>query len=258
METIDKKTIVNILWTGGWDSTFRVLKLSEKNIIIQPYYLKDNRKSELHELNAIESISNDIKSNASTKCELRELITLKVSEVDEDNDITNAYKSLLAKSFFGIQYDWLGRFAKTIGSLELNIHQDDKAFSVIQSFGGIKKITDAKGEYYVIDNERSTEDIIKIFGRYHFPILNYTKLDMQKEAERDGFIDIMNKKTWFCHAPRLDQPCGMCNPCIYTIKEGLTHRFSANALRRYKRNKITTALKRSGVVQQLRRFWKSF
>jgi hypothetical protein len=40
--------------------------------------------------------------------------------------------------------------------------------------------------------------------------------------------------TWFCHRPIRGEPCGVCNPCIYTIQEGLGVRVPASGRRRYR------------------------
>lgn len=54
-----EKGTVNILWTGGWDSTFRVVELSRmEGITIQPVYVIDpNRKSVPYELRAMDNIT---------------------------------------------------------------------------------------------------------------------------------------------------------------------------------------------------------
>jgi hypothetical protein len=58
---------------------------------------------------------------------------------------------------------------------------------------------------------------------------------MREEAMRQNFADLM-QLTWFCHRPRKGQPCGTCNPCIYTIEEGLGDRIPfANRARYYVR-----------------------
>ena len=36
---------VKVLWTGGFDSTFRVTQLSRMDVEIEPYYLSDGRLS---------------------------------------------------------------------------------------------------------------------------------------------------------------------------------------------------------------------
>ena len=251
----NEKTVVNILWTGGWDSTFRVIQLAHKDVIIQPYYLKDNRKSDEHELKAIQSITSDIRALKSAICTINDIKTMNVIDIEKDTDITNAYQLLLKKQFFGSQYDWLARFAKQFNSLELTIHQDDKAFSLIQAHGSIKKHSDSRGEFYKLDQLSSSPEICKVFGNFDFPILKYSKLDMKKEAEEKGFIDLMNK-TWFCYRPINNQPCGQCNPCIYTIEEGLVYRFNKSAIRRYKRRKFLSPLKNNVIYKVLRSKWK--
>ena len=60
-----------------------------------------------------------------------------------------------------------------------------------------------------------------IFGAFSFPLFETTKLDMARVAGQRGWDAIMHM-TWFCHRPGRDQqPCGHCNPCLYTIEEGL-------------------------------------
>ena len=38
------KTTVNVLWTGGFDSTYRIVELSRLNVVVQPYYLLDEKR----------------------------------------------------------------------------------------------------------------------------------------------------------------------------------------------------------------------
>ncbi|MCA0932388.1 hypothetical protein LCM02_07985 [Lutimonas saemankumensis] len=248
--------IINILWTGGWDSTYRVLSLIDKKVTIQPYYLKDNRKSEGLELKAIETITEQIRNHPRTKCNLLKLVTIYVSDIAKDKEITNSYVNILKSDFYGSQYEWLARFAKTVENLELTIHQEDKAFSIIKKYGEIKKTHDELYfRFYVLDKEKSSEDLIKVFGNYRFPILDSSKLKMKLWAESMGLLDIMNM-TWFCHHPKNNAPCGVCNPCIYTIEEGLIYRFSKRALRRYRIYKIIRPLKQSYFYRYARMIYK--
>jgi len=242
---------VNILWTGGWDSTYRVLRLMDKCVSIQPYYLKDNnRQSGELELKAIRTITEDIRNHPDTRCEILETIVVNVSDISLDVEITSAYKNILKTNFYGSQYNWLARFAKNIGNLELNMHKDDTA-NFFRKHGDLKKIQDdLKGDYYVLDHEKSSEDLMKVFGNYHFPILNTTKLEMKEWAVNSGLIDIMNK-TWFCHKPLKNQPCGRCNPCNYTIKENMTYRFNKTALRRYRFNEFVKSINRTIIISRI-------
>ncbi|MFC7523371.1 hypothetical protein ACFQRK_05420 [Parapedobacter sp. GCM10030251] len=235
---------IHLLWTGGWDSTYRILQLANKPVSIQPYYLLEcTRKSKDFELRAIDIITKDIRQHPETKCVISELISIKIEDIVKNPEITDAYNEILKTNFFGSQYDWLARFAVTVKNLELAIHEDDKASSIIKKYGSlIKKQDELIGDYYVLNQDVSTESLIKVFGHYRFPILDANKLAMKRWAEEMNYIDIMNK-TWFCHLPKNNKPCGICNPCMYTIEEGLEYRFSKGALRRYHVDKAARPIK---------------
>ena len=248
---------VNILWTGGWDSTFRVLQLSTKEVNIQPYYLRDNwRKSEEKEIDNIALLTELIRALPTTICTFSELIIGDVSKIDKDEDIYKAFITLrqafkkTTNRQIGEQFEWLARFSKSVGNLELSAEKGTRPADIINTYGATKKVNDDKiGMYYIVDKENSSNDIINFFGNFHLPLLDYTKLSMKKEAEDNGFIDIMNK-TWFCYTPIADEPCGSCNPCFTTIEAGLEYRFSDAALRRYKLEKkiirpITAAFRKT-------------
>ncbi len=251
------KAVVNLLWTGGWDSTFRILQLSGKDVIIQPHYLKDdNRKSQKYELDTISSITEDIRKLPSTKCVIRDLIVVNVSGIKNDREITQAYKNIAEKHRLGIQYEWLARYSETIKNLEIGDEngsaQDSILLAAIKASGAIKKVVDEyKGEYYVVNKSVSSDDIIKVFGNYHYPILFYNKMEMKKEAEEMGVIDIMYK-TWFCHTPIDSQPCGRCVACAGTIKKGLEYRLSKAALRRYRIKKIIDPIRSTYLYKNMR------
>ena len=242
---------VNVLWTGGWDSTFRILQLSTKDIIIQPYYLKDNRKSEKNELETIHSLTEEVRNLTLTKCVLKEVIAVNVSDIIQDKDISQAYKDVnnsfkkLTNRHLGSQYEWLARFSKDIHNLELSIENEGILVGTIKKYGEIKKVFDHDiGEYYTLDNSVSQDNIIKIFGNYNFPLLDYSKLMMKKEAEEDGFMHLMNK-TWFCHRPIDNAPCGTCSPCEQAIDAGLEYRLTDVALQRYKKHQFFYPIKKT-------------
>jgi 7-cyano-7-deazaguanine synthase len=246
---------INVLWTGGWDSTFIMLQLSSKKVTIQPYYLKDNRKSEELELNTVCLLTEEILKLSTTKCTINPLITKKVSDIENDAVITKAYDNLCKKFKLinngiklGSQYEWLARFSKNIDNLELGLEKG-LTFNAINTLGKLeKKIDEDIEEYFVLNKQKSSEDLIKIFGNYRFPLLNFSKLHIKQVAEEKGFIDIMNK-TWFCHRPINNQPCGKCKPCMQTIKSGLKYRFSKMALFRNKIKKIEIAINKTFTFQ---------
>ena len=249
---------MNILWTGGWDSTFRITQLAQRNVDIQPYYLLCGRNSEAYELNAISTITKLIRDKRSTTCTLHDIITVAIDQSDSDAEISESYNAMRRIKPFGIQYDWLARLAKDVKGLELAIHLDDKAVAVIKEFGNVaKRYHEDIGSYFVLDSERSTPDAQRVFGNFHFPLLEYTKIGMKKEAEEGGYIDLMNR-TWFCYFPVDGEPCGICNPCVYSIEEGMGYRFNKVAMRKYRAKKNRELLRRIATSTGLIYIWRYF
>lgn len=216
----------NILWTGGWDSSFRVLDLllrKQKNV--QPYYIYDaKRKSVQFEMNAMETIKKmAIERDPKVEELIKDTIVVDIEDIPKNQKITESYKRLHASAYLGVQYDWLARFVESQGiiGLELSIHKDDKATKYIKN--EVTLITEENDSYYVLKND-STNKELDLFSNYHFPLLDLTKPEMGEIAKRSGFAEIM-EETWFCHRPTKEgHPCGMCNPCKYTREEGMGRR----------------------------------
>lgn len=216
----------NILWTGGWDSTFRVLDLVLlKEQEVQPFYILDrDRKStplELETMNKIKAMIAEVKPGAEKL--IKNHILIELNEIPEDPGFTSKYNKLLSVSFLGSQYDWLGRYAKNIGldDLELCIHKDDKAEGFIKD--DVRFVVDGNDGYYELTSPPKNE-ALTIFEVYRFPLLSMTKVGMGEVARLNGFSHIM-EETWFCFRPTKDRkPCGLCNPCKYTREEGLGRR----------------------------------
>jgi len=229
---------VKILWTGGFDSSLRMAQLSKFNIAIQPYYLIDSkyRRSVKNELDAIAEITNDILAHPETKCTIMPLVKIEVSELQPDRKISEAYQRLRRKELIGSQYNWLARFAKTNPGLELCIEPgiSAKARNCILKLGEVIKVLDGDISYFKIIKEKSDKDIVTVFGDFHFPdpLFEITKLEMIDHYVRLGFRGTINK-TWFCHNPVRDEPCGVCTPCKLVIEEGLAFRLSPAGLKRY-------------------------
>lgn len=241
-----ERKIVSIFWTGGYDSTFRIVQLSRCNADIQPIYISDNRKCEANELKAIEDITRMLKEHPGTIATFRPLKFVSKAERENDKEFNEAYLRISSKDYVGSQYVWLGCYAQKNDGIEMSIHRDDKAINIIQKYGRLKKVTDEViGDYYVIDEHNSPADIVKLWGFLRFPLVDYTKLQMKEFYNREGYDEIANA-TWFCHTPRNGKPCGTCAPCRYTINEGLKERFTSGAIIRYYcfNNPITTLLKK--------------
>jgi hypothetical protein len=228
---------VNLLWTSGSDSTFRLLELLLlQKRIVQPYYVMDRtRKSIGFELEAMEKIKRLIFSkNSGTEILLRPTIFKELQEVQADEDISQQYKRLASREHLGIQYDWLPRFAKNfcLYDLELSITSGEHSDSYFRRFvtPSLVKIDDGGFSNYQLMENPADPDL-GLFRFFRFPIIDKSKLDMQNIAKKYGFSDIM-QHTWFCHAPIHGKPCGICNPCKIAIKEGMWERIPVRGLLR--------------------------
>ena len=227
--------IVEIFWTGGYDSTFRICQLSRENVIVSPYYLSDKRKSEAYELGAIKKITDKIRQDKNTKAVLNDINYIPMESRSSNSQVTEAFNSILKKGFLGAQYEWLGIFALEHKGIELCIHKDDKAIEMIKKMGEL--MIDETNSRFVLNPDKSSRDLLYLFGNLSFPVANLTKLQMKNEYIRLGMEDII-EETWFCHNPIDGQPCGICNPCIYTIEEGMGYRFSEKAIKRYRKYSV--------------------
>jgi len=210
---------VNVLWTGGWDSTFRMIQASREASIIQPYYIIDpDRPSSLKEIRQMQKIKNALKIKYPAS-NIKEIENLVLDTIFIEKKYKLAHKNLLKKAFLGSQYIWFGKLSKQIKNLELCIDRGSNA------------------EFFVnlMLKERNTNkfnnknDLELLFGSLRFPLLNYTKLKMKEECIKTNDLNILNM-SWFCFNPINGTPCGLCNPCKYALEGGMQKRFSRRGI----------------------------
>ncbi len=237
MQKKDQK-IINIFWTGGWDSTFRLLQLIiVQKRKVQPYYIIDsNRISTRMELWTMKEIKKKVILDFPYAKELFLPVKFKgLMDIKPNGSISESYRRIAQNAFLGGQYEWLAFFAEEedISGLELSIeHFDAGAFKVIIDF--IDKEEDIQGiSHFKISSKFKDTDIFKVFKRFTFPLIQTTKADMLGIAIEDGFSSYL-MDTWFCHKPlRNGNPCGVCNPCIGAITGGMGRRLPVLSRLRY-------------------------
>lgn len=207
---------VNLLWTGGWDSTFRLIQLARAGRTVQPYYIiNPNRPSTNIEISTMTQIRKDLNERYSD-CHIHNINYTELSTIYPQAKFIDAHARLTADRYMGTQYTYISALAEIVDDLEMSLHEDDisKYYAdMIKNAGPDEKLEDER----------------LLFGRLKFPILNFTKLSMKTDAEEHNDIDILNK-SWFCHNPINRRACGLCNPCKYSLQEGMQHRFTKLAL----------------------------
>ena len=225
------KDKVSILWTGGLDSTYRVLELSMTDVTIQPYYLASVNPSTQYELRAIKLITEAIIKRPETKCMLLPPIIVQASQINANAEITAAWGILHGLYKLGSQYDWIARFAEQYElTLELGIEKDFKESTILRCLsqcGGYSTLEDK----FVVISDKGTDEARLVFKnmRFPLPLFNMTKKDEISQFKKWGADDILNL-TWFCYKPVNGKPCGLCDPCKTYIEVGLSSQIPKNRL----------------------------
>ncbi len=232
--------VINTLWTGGWDSTYRMVELSRMDVTVQPIYVEDpGRRSTAREKQAMEEILAALKARPETRASFLPTRFIPLAQIPKDPEITAAYKRIAKSAALGTQYDWLARLAVEYPGLELGIEKAsyDKQVgcrATILKNGGFA----TENGVAVLDKAKATEDCRLLMGNFRFPIIHLTEEDMRENIRQWGCEDVM-ALIWFCHDPIDGRPCGMCRPCEQKMDGGMTFLLPPNAQRRYKFFKAT-------------------
>ncbi len=216
-----RKEPINLLWSGGWDSTFRLLQqLVVEQRIVKPYYMIDpSRKSMPIEMDTIDKLRfHIIQRYPHLEIQLLPTEYFHIEDIVPDPAIFNAWEKIKDDRHIGAQYKWLASYCKQNELFEIELSLDKSTNQ--------KNFTDTL-TYHLGQEQISTTDQI-IFKYFSLPLLGTSKKEMEAIADEYDWLDIL-KMTWFCHRPvRLPflepVPCGGCNPCLFTIEEGFGHR----------------------------------
>lgn len=238
---------INLLWTGGLDSTFRLVELAHQDVEIQPYYIVDTtRRSVPKEKMAMERILSLLRKKKFKKAIIHDIIFIRGTSILPDAEISKARSWFYEYNKLGSQYDLFARFAKQNNiTLEVGLEQSirSKALVVLNEFGSLqirnynssasnsnkdnshKDNTQAWDSFFSISLEKAHSNAVLLFERLHFPshLFSIEKIEEAKLLKKWGCNDILNS-TWFCHSPIFGYPCGHCNPCKDALNEGMSWR----------------------------------
>jgi hypothetical protein len=218
---------VNLLWTGGWDSTFRLLELTIlKKKCVQPHYLIDpDRESLSAELRSMRDIKHKLFAcYPETRARLLPTKMIYVEDIPANPAIDESYARVEQRQYLGTQYNWIARYCSEakIENIEMGLTRGEKQSQVIEDM-----ITEtgvgAEKTYWVARRYADTDEF-RLFGQYRFPVFNFSKQDMEKIARKNNLQELMDL-TWFCHHPLANgNPCGVCSPCSYLMRQGMHSR----------------------------------
>jgi 7-cyano-7-deazaguanine synthase in queuosine biosynthesis len=205
---------INLLWSGGWDSTFRLLQilLLEKKPI-RPFYIIDpSRKSLSLEFCAMSEIKKILKAehpetNALlSQTEFYNKIDIKYNEAFQD-----ARSNYIGEYALKSQDGWFIYLSHHLDIDDFEFCMEKQEYTEGTFRQLILADSTGKGHDRRLRKNLNDKELVG-YQRMRFPLINTTKRDMEKIAGEKGFLHIL-KKSWFCHFPKFGYPCGICFPC---------------------------------------------
>ncbi len=183
--------VINVLWTGGWDSTYRIIELSRKAVTIQPIYVYgDGRASEYYERVAMQKILTLLKSKQETRAKILPVNFVHLNSIPSNEEITEAYNKIRKETSLGSQYEWLGRLAYIYPGLEIGTFagspETSRMMNAILKYG--KLVKDNKSDSYILDPASSTREGMLVLGNFRHPIIDKTELDMKRNIDTWGGV----------------------------------------------------------------------
>lgn len=236
----DAEDAIAVFWTGGWDSSFRVLNLAiHERCWVQPIYVVDQyRKSWRNELEAIDRIRIATAQRFPDRAaNILKLLVINKSDVQISETVRDQYSVLRAAFEISWQYEYLAGVVENSGYDQVEVSliaEDNLTLSDFVRKHAIETSYSCGATTWAMKDWTSSnaiEEGMKMFHHFSFPAIHSTKRDLDAQAKARGFEDILNL-TWFCHYPIGDQPCGACYVCRHVISSGLTNRFPKAALLR--------------------------
>ncbi|HYW33937.1 MAG TPA: hypothetical protein VE868_00890 [Balneolaceae bacterium] len=220
-------SVLHLLWTGGWDSTFRLLQLLfQEEKFVKPYYVIRPQPSTGKEIDTIHNIRRNISRNYPKAAQLiRPVEYINVDNIKPDPKIKQAYDSIKKSAYIAPQYEMFARYCKQNGleNLEIGIEKGTRSHQLIEDF-----VKESEVSKFKVDRNLAPQPFYDLFKYFNFPLLKYTKLDMEAVAREQGWLELM-KMTWFCRRPKNGHPCGFCGPCTDVVIDGLGWRLPVRA-----------------------------
>lgn len=208
-----------IFWTGGWDSTFRVMELLTTTVgPIQPRYVIDPRRaSSALELATIRQLTQHLEAGGYAEPgRIREPVLYRREEIPPDPDIDEAFLTITRQNRLGNQYRWLAMLVKAEGldGIELSVEKGRSLYPIVGPFL-VPVGQDTVPAFRVAPDAGA---VAVLLGGFVLPLIQRSDARLRQEAAERGWDEVL-AKTCFCHSPvRGRHPCGTCRPCVQMLE----------------------------------------
>ncbi|KAA6232310.1 hypothetical protein FP507_03785 [Chlorobium phaeovibrioides] len=230
-----EKSPVNLFWTGGWDSTFRLCDLIfNQGRCVKPIYILDHeRKSFREEVMTMVLIKRLIDARV-PECLIHPLEIVLKEDIPQAQEVSQLYHNLVKKySRLGTQFEWLTRFAQWKGLNDIEIAIEANGFSPSAPvFLKLQENIIQDGSNNILC-DHPADPSLELFRPFHFPLIKIWKTEMVRMSKEYSFFDIL-EKTWFCHKPLNGLPCGVCKPCVSVMNEHMGFRMPLSGKIRFR------------------------
>lgn len=217
---------IEMLWSGGWDSTFMLCKLLREYDEVQPYYIRFHRSGEEMEMKAINEITDLLEEHKNLKGRLLPVTYVEHTSIKFPGWLVEAWKKYRDEPYtVSKQYLFLAAFAikhKGIAVGQERYYEKPGHITRLMYKKGHMKFRDDGTGYF--NKKDCDKDVYALFGNAVYPVCLDSELMMKDKAEAWGMMDIMDK-SWFCYQPINGKPCGMCGPCKVKMKQHMDFLF---------------------------------
>lgn len=203
----EQESIIHIFWTGGWDSSFRLMELLlTTEQVVQTHYIIRYEDSTGIEIDTMIKLRRAIIRNY-RQVESRFLPTIYINEslITRYLDLDEQIEKLRETSQVNEQYQLMVNYCREAGIDKVEVSLDDSEDEPLD-------------EWLEVHFQNSP-----VFDCFTYPLSTRTKSDMHQIALEQGWEKIL-LQTSFCRRPPKLSPCGVCGPCTDAVLAGMAFR----------------------------------
>ena len=226
------KDKIEILFSGGFDSTFMLCLLARtKTIPIQPYYLDIKRHIRNDERRAIKNIINVLQKKTDLKAKILPVKFIDQKYFVPSDDVQQAWEKYKDLPYeIGGQQRYLAEFSKIHHGIcwgqERYLETPGHMTRLLMDKGNWKFTNDGVGYF---TKEDCDPDVFLLFGNLIAPVAKYSEPMMWSKIKEWGYEDVF-KHIRFCYYPVDGKPCGMCLPCQVKLKQKMDFLFTKESI----------------------------